>query len=47
MAARLATRNTPPYPFTSGAELLAQCQASGLTHGAGSCANEAQMAQPR
>ena len=36
----------PPYPFTSGAELLAQCQASGLSIAQLMHANETQWRSP-
>ena len=45
-AATTRTDTPPPYPFTSGAELLAQCQASGLSIAQLMRANEAQWRNP-
>ena len=45
-AATTRTDAPPPYPFTSGAELLAQCQASGLSIAQLMRANEAQWRNP-
>ena len=46
MAARPATPQPCTLPFTSGARLLAQCQASGLTMAQVMRANEAQWRSP-
>lgn len=45
-AAATSTDAPPPYPFTSGAELLAQCQASGLGIAQLMRANEQQWRSP-